>query len=56
MKQLSRESGTYAIENMLVIIMFLAAIGLQIMRRKKGESQGPILLKLIESLTQAMVF
>ena len=55
MRQLSRESRVFGVENLLVVVMFVAAVCLQVMRRKKGETQAPLLLKVLESVTEALV-
>lgn len=46
----TRERRAYAIENLLVVTMIGSAVALQIMKRKNGQGEGPLLVRLIDKV------
>ena len=50
------EAQAYLLENLLVIVMFGAAVGLQVLRRKRGlDKKGPLLLRIAEAFSGELV-
>ena len=52
MKEISKESHAYAIENLLVLVMVSSAIALQVRRRRFGKDKGPLLLRLLDAVPE----
>ncbi len=46
----TRERRAYAIENALVVTMIGSAVALQIMKRKYGRDNAPLLVRIIDDM------